>query len=66
MREAEAMKKTLIVLMLLSALASLAAVPCAAEEVPDRPGEPEKAEWTVMFYFCGSDPESKYGYATSA
>ncbi len=24
----------------------------------------QKAEWTVMFYFCGSDLESKYGFAT--
>ena len=22
------------------------------------------AEWTIMFYMCGSDLESKYGYAT--
>ncbi len=24
----------------------------------------EPDEWTVMFYFCGSDLESRYGYAT--
>ena len=24
----------------------------------------EPAEWTVLFYFCGSDLESKYSYAT--
>ena len=24
----------------------------------------EQAEWTVLFYFCGSDLESKYGYAS--
>ena len=24
----------------------------------------EQAEWTVLFYLCGSDLESKYGYAS--
>ncbi len=36
---------------------------------PARPGlaessAGEEAEWTVMFYFCGSDLESKYSFAT--
>ena len=26
--------------------------------------EPELAEWTVMYYICGADLESTYGYAT--
>ena len=26
--------------------------------------EGDEAEWTVMFYLCGSDLESKYSYAT--
>ncbi len=29
----------------------------------EQPAEPQD-EWTVMFYFCGSDLESKYGYAS--
>ncbi len=33
--------------------------PVMAEE-----NQAEQDEWTVMFYFCGSDLESKYGYAT--
>ena len=28
------------------------------------PEEENEAEWTVMFYLCGSDLESKYSYAT--
>lgn len=27
-------------------------------------GEEDRAAWTVMFYFCGSDLESRYGFAT--
>ena len=27
--------------------------------------EEEKADWTVLFYLCGSDLESRYGYATA-
>ena len=49
----------------LSALSALIAVlillPGALAE-----GEAEPAEWTVMFYMCGSDLESKHGYATDA
>ena len=52
------MRKLILFLLLAAALAGLAAVPCAAEEGK----EPD--EWTVMFYFCGSDLESKYNYAT--
>ena len=52
------MRKLILFLLLAAALAGLAAVPCAAEEGK----EPD--EWTVMFYFCGSDLESKYSYAT--
>ncbi len=34
--------------------------------VPSASAEPAEAEdeWTVLFYICGSDLESKYGYAT--
>ena len=33
------------------------------DEEPAGPAEDQDA-WTVMFYFCGADLESKYGYAT--
>ena len=45
------MKKIWIILLLLL----LWAVPVKAEE---------PAEWTVMFYLCGSDLESKHGFAS--
>ncbi len=46
--------------LLLGLLLILAAVclPALAEN------EKEPDEWTVMFYFCGSDLESKYAYAS--
>lgn len=37
---------------------SLGAVPAHSEEDAE-------AEWTILFYFCGSDLESKYSFATS-
>ena len=40
-----------------------AAAYAAAESTPADP-EAERAEWTVMFYFCGSDLESKYSFAS--
>ena len=46
----------------LLALACAAALLCAAPALADE-GEGE-AEWTVLFYMCGSDLESKYSYAT--
>ena len=52
------MKKLILILV---ALFFLTAAPCAAE---DAPAEPEQAHWTVLFYMCGSDLESRYGYAT--
>ncbi len=36
-----------------------AALPANAEDA-----EAAKDDWTVLFYFCGSDLESEYGYAT--
>ena len=48
-----------ILLALACAMALLAAVPTLAEDA-----EGDLDEWTVMFYFCGSDLESKYGYAS--
>ena len=54
------LKKTLGMLALLLMLLGLpAAAPAFAEE-----GGPELSEWTVMFYFCGSDLESERAYAT--
>lgn len=54
------MKRTgLIVLAVVLMLLLLAAVPTLAEDA-----EGDLDEWTVMFYFCGSDLESKYGYAS--
>lgn len=47
----------IIVLALCAAL--LFSLPAMAESA----GE-EETEWTVMFYFCGSDLESRNGYAT--
>ena len=45
---------SVLVLMLLA---------CASTAFAQETGE--EAEWTVLFYMCGSDLESKYSYATS-
>ncbi len=37
--------------------------PAKAAGTPESTAEPE-AEWTVLFYFCGSDLESQYGFAS--
>lgn len=50
------MKKLWICVVAL--MLALNAVPVLAEVVD------EPADWTVLFYLCGSDLESKYGYAT--
>ena len=60
----DAMKR-MLVLALMTALALLtlagpAGMACAEAAAP----EEELSEWTVLFYFCGSDLESKYGYAS--
>ena len=47
---------TLLALVLLTLLAG--ALPALAEATDDMD------EWTVMFYMCGSDLESKYGYGS--
>lgn len=52
------MKKTGFILLVLFLL-SLACAPAAAEEAGAEPDE-----WTVLFYICGSDLESEYGYAS--
>ena len=51
------MKKYTLLLALLLGLMSL--VPACAEEPASQP-----SQWTVMFYFCGSDLESRYSYAS--
>ena len=35
---------------------------CASPALAD--GEKAEAEWTIMFYMCGSDLESRYSFAT--
>ena len=52
------MKKICLVSLLTALMALGLAVGACAET-----GE-EPAEWTVLFYFCGSDLESNYSYAT--
>ena len=44
-------------------LALLAAVLCRATALAEAAGEGAD-EWTVMLYFCGSDLESRYSYAS--
>ena len=51
------MKKTLCLLALLLCL--FIVLPACAEETPQ-----DTSEWTVMFYFCGSDLESGHSYAS--
>ena len=53
------MKKTGLILLPVLLLALLCGAFALAEDAPE-----EMDEWTVMFYFCGSDLESKYSYAT--
>ena len=36
---------------------------CAAETAEDLPAA-EPAEWTVLFYMCGSDLETRYSYGS--
>ena len=52
------MNKTLCLLAALL-LGLLLVIPACAEEAPQ-----DLSEWTVMFYFCGSDLESGHGYAS--
>ena len=49
------MRKISAFLISLLCIVLLQAVPALAEET---------AEWTVMFYLCGSDLESRHGLAT--
>ena len=54
--------RLLPILLLTALLLSLPGATCAA--AAPQTGEDGLAEWTVMFYLCGADLESKYGYAT--
>lgn len=55
------MKKLVIVLAaILMVFAVLSAPPARAEIIPEN----ETADWTVLFYLCGADLESRYGYGT--
>ena len=56
------MKKVLGIVLLLAIVLGLTAM--AGAEATDPAPEASEAEWTVLFYFCGSDLESKYSYAT--
>ena len=54
------MKKGLVLLLMILCLA--AAFPLTGSAAAS--AQEEQAEWTVLFYMCGSDLESRYGYAT--
>lgn len=54
------MKRLLIWLIAAVALAGLPAFFGCADAAAE-----DKAEWTVMFYLCGSDLEADYGYASA-
>jgi len=53
--------KSRALLLLTLLLTLLFVLPALAEESA---GEPHKSQWTVMFYFCGSDLESGHSYAS--
>lgn len=53
-----------MIIWVFALLLMAAAVSAAAEAVPADVEETERAEWTVMFYLCGSDLESKNGFAS--
>lgn len=59
------MKKLLILIIFIAVLAGLPAFFCCAESAAEEPADGEPAEWTVMFYLCGANLESKYGFATN-
>ena len=61
------MKRTLWIILLLLLACVVAGGTALAEQAPDPTEEPEEelAEWTLLFYFCGSDLESRYGYASA-
>ncbi len=54
------MKKTILILLSAVLLLILCGAAATAEAAPE-----EEDEWTVLFYFCGSDLESKYSYAST-
>ena len=63
------MKRVFMLLWIMTALLAAAGLSALAEEsaaAESFAAEDEPAEWTVLFYFCGSDLESRYGYASDA
>jgi len=58
------MKQKTLALLCAALLAGLLLAACTAEAAVEAAQDGEPAEWTVMFYFCGSDLESRYGFAT--
>ena len=61
------MKRMLIRIILAAAIVLAAAGGCAAESAaPEPAADGATSEWTVLFYLCGSDLESRYSYATAA
>ena len=57
------MKKFLLLLFLVLGCIAVSACPAKAGDLTDT-GDSGVSKWTVMFYMCGSDLESKYGYAS--
>ena len=60
LKEEEAMKKLAKILLSVWLMTLLANMPVW----PGSALAENEAEWTVLFYMCGTDLESKYGYAT--
>ncbi len=54
------MKKTLLLVLALACILCLAVSAGNAEEVRTVPPEGDEAEWTVLFYLCGSDLEDSF------
>lgn len=59
------MRKIWGCLFIIFILTVLTCASCCAEGPGSGAAEDGTAEWTVLFYFCGSDLESKYGYASA-
>ena len=65
MKKRNPIRRAVLLLLLFLAAFTAGKVPAAAEEWTPIPEDAETAEWTVLFYMCGSDLESKHGFATS-
>ncbi len=71
----ECMRRIFLTIFFTMLLMVMLPAALCAEELPDASSggltevsaedpESELSEWTILFYFCGSDLESSYGYAT--